>query len=44
MGYGDVTALHPFARSLAVLEALVGQLFIAITLARLVALEITQRR
>jgi hypothetical protein len=44
VGYGDVTALHPFARSLAVLEALTGQLFPAITLARLVALEVGQPR
>jgi hypothetical protein len=40
VGYGDVTAVHPAARSLAMSEALTGQLFIAVTLARLVALEI----
>lgn len=44
VGYGDVTPLHPFARSLAMVEALAGQLFLAVTLARLVALEIGRRR
>lgn len=44
VGYGDITAVHPLARSLAMLEALVGQLFIAITLARLVALEVGRPR
>jgi hypothetical protein len=38
VGYGDVTPLHPVARSLAVGEALVGQLYPAILLARLVSL------
>lgn len=44
VGYGDITAVHPLARSLAMLEALTGQLFIAITLARLVALEVGRPR
>jgi Ion channel len=44
VGYGDVTALHPLGRSLAMLEALTGQLFPAITLARLVALEVGRPR
>jgi Ion channel len=38
VGYGDVTAIHPFARSLAMFEALIGQLYPAILLARLVSL------
>jgi Ion channel len=38
VGYGDVTPVHPVARSLAVTEALVGQLYPAILLARLVSL------
>ena len=38
VGYGDVTPVHPVARSLAVAEALTGQLYPAILLARLVAL------
>ena len=36
LGFGDITALHPFARSLVTLEGLVGQLYPAILLARLV--------
>ena len=38
VGYGDITAVHPAARSLALLEALTGQLYPAILLARLVTL------
>ncbi len=44
VGYGDVTAVYPLARSLAVLEALIGQLFPAILIARLVSLEIHYRQ
>ncbi len=44
VGYGDVVAIHPFARSMAMLEALIGQLFPAVLLARLVSLEIEDRR
>jgi len=43
-GYGDVVPLHPFARSLATLEAVIGQLFPATLLARLVTLELQGRR
>ena len=43
MGYGDITPVHPAARSAAILEALVGQLFPAILIARLVAMELTAR-
>jgi len=42
VGYGDVTAVHPMARSLATAEALVGQLYPAILLARLVSMEARQ--
>ncbi len=38
VGYGDITPVHPVARSLAVAEALTGQLYPAILLARLVSL------
>ncbi len=38
LGYGDITPVHPVARSLAVAEALTGQLYPAILLARLVSL------
>ena len=40
LGYGDITPVHPVARSLATLEALTGQLYIAVLVARLVALHI----
>jgi hypothetical protein len=40
LGYGDITPVHPFARALAMMEALVGQLYPAILLARLVSLHI----
>jgi hypothetical protein len=40
MGYGDITPVAPAARSLAVAEAVTGQLYLAILVSRLVALEI----
>ena len=40
-GYGDMVPVHASARSLANLEALIGQLYPAILLARLVSLELT---
>lgn len=43
LGYGDILAIHPSARMLVMLEALTGQLFPAILLARLVSLEIMHR-
>ncbi len=36
LGYGDVTPVHPVARTLAYLEAVIGQLFIAVLIAGLV--------
>lgn len=42
-GYGDITALAPAARSMVMLEALTGQLFPAILIARLVSMEIGSR-
>jgi hypothetical protein len=42
--YGDIVPLHPVARSLATLESVIGQLFPATLLARLVALELKERR
>jgi hypothetical protein len=44
VGFGDITAVHPLVRSLVMLEALIGQLFPAILLARLVTLELETRR
>ena len=43
MGYGDITPVHPIARSLAIFEALAGQLYIAVTLARLMSLYVGER-
>jgi len=42
-GYGDISPVHPYARSLATLEAIIGQLYPAILLARLVTLELEDR-
>jgi hypothetical protein len=42
-GYGDIVAIDPFARSLANFEAILGQFFIAITVARLVTMELADR-
>jgi hypothetical protein len=43
MGYGDITPVNPLARSLAASEALTGQLYLAILISRLVALELQAR-
>ena len=43
LGYGDTVPVHPVARSLAIAEALVGQLYPAILIARLVSLQISAR-
>ncbi|HVJ74896.1 MAG TPA: potassium channel family protein [Casimicrobiaceae bacterium] len=42
-GYGDITPLHPYARSLAAFEAIAGQLYLAVLIARLVGLEMEWR-
>jgi hypothetical protein len=44
VGYGDIVPIHPFARSLAMMEAFIGQVFPAVLLARLVSLEIYERQ
>jgi len=44
VGFGDITAVHPVARSLVMLEALTGQLYPAILIARLVTLRMETRR
>jgi hypothetical protein len=36
IGSGDITALHPIARSLVLVEAMIGQLYPATLLARIV--------
>lgn len=44
VGYGDVTPLGSFARTLATLEALAGQLFLAVVVAQLVGARVAQAR
>lgn len=44
IGSGGITALHPIARSLTLVEAMIGQLYPATLLARIVTLEIEDRR
>jgi hypothetical protein len=40
LGYGDITPVHPFARNLAMAEALIGQLYPVTLIARLVTLHV----
>ena len=42
VGYGDLTPIGAPARSLAMLEGVVGQLYLAILIARLVGIHIAQ--
>lgn len=42
-GYGDITPIHPYSRSLAAFEAITGQLYLAVLIARLVGLEMEWR-
>jgi hypothetical protein len=44
VGYGDIAPVHPLARSLCNLEAILGQLYPATLLARMVTLELQSRR
>ncbi len=43
-GFGDITAVNPFARSLVMMETLIGQLYTAILIARLVSLHVQTKR
>ncbi len=43
VGYGDITPVARAARSLAMLEALVGQLYPAIIIARIVSLQVESK-
>jgi voltage-gated potassium channel Kch len=43
-GYGDVIATHPLTRGLSNLEAVIGQLFPATLIARMVTLELAGRQ
>lgn len=44
LGYGDIAPVHPLARSLATSEAIAGQLYLAILIARLVSQELFYRQ
>jgi hypothetical protein len=44
IGYGDIAAVHPTVRMLAILEGVVGQLFPAILIARLVSLQVQSKQ
>ena len=44
LGFGDIVPLNPVARSLVVLEALVGQLFPVLLIARLVTMELDSQQ
>jgi hypothetical protein len=43
-GYGDIVPVDPLGRSLANFESVIGQFYLAITVARLVTLELEDRR
>ena len=43
LGLSDITPVHPFARSLVMLEALLCQMYTTVLLARLVSLEVADR-
>jgi hypothetical protein len=43
-GYGDIVPIDSFARALANLEAVIGQLYPATLLARLITLELQGRK
>jgi hypothetical protein len=42
-GYGDLTPVHPFARSLAELEAVIGQFYMGTLIASLIGLHVSTR-
>ncbi len=44
LGYGDITPQTPLTQSYAVMEAAIGQIFLAVIVARLIALHITHER
>jgi len=44
IGYGDIAAVHPMVRMLVILEGVVGQLFPAILIARLVSLQVQAKQ
>ena len=43
LGYGDIVPVSASARMLATMEALMGQLYLAVLVARLVGMQVSQR-
>lgn len=43
LGYGDIAPIHPLTRSLATTEAVIGQFYVAVIVARLVSIVILQK-
>ncbi len=44
IGYGDIYPVHPIARNLAIIEAITGQMYIAVLIARLVSTNDAERK
>jgi hypothetical protein len=44
LGYGDINPVGPEARSLAITEAIVGQLYLVVLVAGLVGMSLGQRK
>jgi len=42
VGYGDITPVHPTARTLAMIEAMTGQIYLAVLVAVLVGIRVSQ--
>ena len=42
VGYGDITPRSPWARSLACIEAIIGQFYVAVIVAELIALKVSE--
>jgi len=43
LGYGDITPVAPIARSLAMLEAIIGQIYLVVMIAWLVGMNVSQK-
>ncbi len=44
LGYGDITPVVPLARNLSILQAITGQLYITILVARLIGMYLVQNK
>ncbi len=44
LGYGDITPINPFAGMLCTLEALIGQMYVAVVVARLVGMQLMEHQ